>query len=81
MWKAILQSVETPSFPSDEMSLDIKFQDTDTGRELTKNYHLVASNFKDIQDVKDLALGELSKLNKFDGMKTKVATFIGKEIK
>jgi hypothetical protein len=81
MWKAYLDSVQTPTFPSDEMSVDIKFQDTDSGRELTKNYHLVAGNFKSVQDIKDLVLTELDKLNKFDTMKGLITNFIGKEIK
>ena len=80
MWKAYLDSVQTPIFPSDEMGADIRFEETD-GRSLTKNYHLVAGNFKSIQDIKDLVLGELDKLNKFDAMKSLVTDFIGKEIK
>jgi hypothetical protein len=81
MWKAYLDSVQTPTFPTDEMSADIRFEDIENGKSLTKNYHLVAGNFKSIQDIKDLVLGELDKLNKFDAMKSLVTNFIGKEIK
>jgi hypothetical protein len=81
MWKAYLDSVQTPTFPTDEMSVDIRFTESVDSRSLTKNYHLVAGNFKSIQDIKDLVLGELDKLNKFDAMKSLVTNFIGKEIK
>jgi len=81
MWKAYLENIQIPSFPSDEMGIDVRFEDFVSGRSLTKNYHLVAGNFKSIQDIKDLALGELDKLDKFDTMKGLITSFIGKEIK
>ena len=81
MWKAYLDSINQNQGPDDVVGVNIRFENVENGKSITKGYQLHAGNFKTVQDVKDLVLTELDKLNKFDGVVTLIYGFIGKEIK
>jgi hypothetical protein len=81
MWKSYLESINQATNPDDTVTVNIRFEDATNGRAMTKQYQLVASNFQNVQAVKDLVLGELDKLNKFDTVVSLIQSFVGKEIK
>jgi hypothetical protein len=81
MWKAYLESINQPTNPDDTVVVNIKFEDAANGKTMTKQYQLVASNYQNVQAVKDLVTGELAKLNKFDTVVALVQSYVGKEIK
>ena len=81
MWKSYLESINQANNPDDTVTVNIRFEDATNGRTMTKQYQLVASNFQNVQAVKDLVLGELDKLNKFDTVVNLIQSFVGKEIK
>ena len=80
MWKAYLESENTINLPADVVVVNIRFDDADTGRTITKNYQLHAGNFGTVQDVKDLVVVELDKLSKLDSLTTIIRELIGQEI-
>jgi hypothetical protein len=81
MWKSYLESINQPTNPDDTVVVNIKFEDAANGKTMTKQYQLVASNYQNVQAVKDLVTGELAKLNKFDTVVALVQSYVGKEIK
>ncbi len=80
-WKAFLQSVQENPTPNDTVNAEIKFEDLVQGKSFTKTYNLHATNFQDLQTVKDMVLGELQKLNQFDSVIGILKPLVGKEIK
>ena len=81
MWKAYLENINENQGPDDVVGVNVKFEDVDAGKSITKGYQLHAGNFKTVQDVKDLVTQELEKLNKFDAVVDLIKSFVGKEIK
>jgi hypothetical protein len=79
-WKAYLDSINPSTTPEASVTINVRFENG-LGKTMINNYTLQAYNFPGIQTMKDLVLGEVDKLNKFDSAVSTMTSFVGKEIK
>lgn len=80
-WKPYLESVDENQGPADQIGVTVRFEDTITGKSFTRGYKLTSGSASALQDVKDLVIEEVRKLNGFDDVRVRLQNFIGKEIK
>lgn len=80
-WKPYLESVDENQGPADQIGVNVRFEDSTTGKSFTRGYKLTSGSASALQDVKVLVVEEVRKLNGFDDVRGRLKTLIGKEIK
>jgi len=80
-WKPFLESVDENQGPVDQVGVNVRFEDSTTGKTFTRGYKLTSGSASALQDVRDLVIEEVRKLSGFDDVRDRLKTLIGKEIK
>ena len=79
-WKATLERVIEHPYPSDGVQIQIRYEEEETEKEITKQYDLPAEQLQNVSQLRDHVLSELARLNKCSAVVAALMAAVGTEI-